>query len=96
MERSSVSVPVRTTCETYADFVHPYSDITFCGRYAGGDAWSGYRGCAAETHDDSCNHFIATNPSKLREVFYLINSVRVYQDGDRGGYQESILAHTAA
>ena len=87
---------MRTTWETYTDFVHPYSDITFCGRYAGGDAWSGYRGCAAETHDDSCNHFVATNPSKLKEVFYLINSVRVYQDGDGGGYQESILAHTAA
>ncbi|KAG9189563.1 hypothetical protein G6011_06431 [Alternaria panax] len=71
-------------------------NITFCGKNAGSDTWSGYSGCAAETHDDSCNHFVATNPGKFKEVFYLINSVRVYQNGADGGYPENSLASAMA
>ncbi|KAH6878326.1 concanavalin A-like lectin/glucanase domain-containing protein [Alternaria rosae] len=66
-------------------------NITFCGSMAGGNAWSDHAGCAAKTHDDSCNHFVATNPGKFNEVYYLINSVRVYQNGDGAGYQDNSL-----
>jgi len=66
-------------------------NITFCGSMAGGNAWSGYTHCAAETHDESCTHFVATNPDKFNEVYYLINSVRVYQNGAGAGYQDNCL-----
>ncbi|KAH6851998.1 concanavalin A-like lectin/glucanase domain-containing protein [Alternaria alternata] len=71
-------------------------NITFCGRNAGGDTWAGYSGCAAETHDDSCNHFVAANPDKLKEVFYLINSVRVYQNGAGSDLPKNSLASEIA
>lgn len=58
---------------------------------AGGNAWSGYTHCAAETHDESCTHFVATNPDKFNEVYYLINSVRVYQNDAGAGYQDNSL-----
>jgi hypothetical protein len=57
---------------------------------AGGDAWSDYTGCAVETRDDSCAHFVATNPGRFNDVYYLINSVRVYQNG--ASYQHNSLA----
>ncbi|KAI4637939.1 hypothetical protein J4E83_000757 [Alternaria metachromatica] len=66
-------------------------NITFCGSMAGGNAWSGYTHCAAETHDESCAHFVATNPDKFNEVYYLINSVRVYQNDAGAGYQDNSL-----
>ena len=66
-------------------------NITFCGSMAGGNAWPGYTHCAAETHDESCTHFVATNPDKFNEVYYLINSVRVYQNGAGAGYQDNSL-----
>ncbi|GFF68861.1 hypothetical protein CNMCM6936_006166 [Aspergillus lentulus] len=51
-------------------------DTTFCGGWAGGVWGSG--SCASVA--SSCQDFVANNPSAFQEAYWLINSLKVYQD----------------
>ncbi|CZR49639.1 uncharacterized protein FPRO_14882 [Fusarium proliferatum ET1] len=56
-------------------------DITFCGDWAGSpEVWYSNPQTAAL---GDCKTYIASNPSHLREAYWLINSVDVYQQGDQ-------------
>jgi len=51
-------------------------DNTFCGAWAG-SAWGG--SCAA-AHGGSCNAFVQNNPGAFKDAYWLVNSLKVYQD----------------
>lgn len=51
-------------------------DLTFCGDWAG-NVW-GNGGCASQA--DTCQDFVANNPSAFSDAYWEINSLRVYQD----------------
>ncbi|KAK5652562.1 hypothetical protein OQA88_10323 [Cercophora sp. LCS_1] len=51
-------------------------NINFCGDWAGKD-WNSRTKCIA--HGLNCNDYVAANPSAFEEAYWLINSVRVYQ-----------------
>ncbi|KAH6620091.1 glycoside hydrolase family 16 protein [Boeremia exigua] len=57
-------------------------NITFCGDYAGGDAWGSYTSCRSRTQFTSCNEYVAQTPSAFDEVHWLINSVKTYTYAD--------------
>lgn len=65
--------------------VHSPSDgsqiinITFCGKYAGAEAWEGYTGCRARTGVETCEQYVAQNPSAFDDVYYLINSISTFR-----------------
>ncbi|KAF1838567.1 hypothetical protein BDW02DRAFT_390966 [Decorospora gaudefroyi] len=54
-------------------------NITFCGRNAGGAAWSGYTNCAAQTQYSTCEEHVANEPGAFADVYFSINSIRVFQ-----------------
>ncbi|MCJ1249044.1 hypothetical protein MMC30_006266 [Trapelia coarctata] len=51
-------------------------DTTFCGAWAG-SAWGG--SCAA-AHGGSCNAFVQNNPGAFKDAYWLVNSLKVYQE----------------
>ena len=51
-------------------------DTTFCGQWAG-DAWAN---SACSSLAPTCNDYVAQNPSAFADSYFLINSVKVYQD----------------
>lgn len=54
-------------------------NITFCGKYAGAEAWEGYTGCRARTGVETCEQYVAQNPSAFDDVYFLINSIRTFR-----------------
>lgn len=50
-------------------------DTTFCGVWAGA-VWGG--SCAAKA--PTCQEFVAQNPAAFEDTFWLVNSVKVYQE----------------
>jgi len=52
-------------------------DVTFCGDWAGG-VW-GDSGCSSPEWP-SCNCYVAMNPSKFTNTFWLVESIKVYQE----------------
>lgn len=58
-------------------------NITFCGQYAGGEAWNGYTRCAHKTKFDTCNEYVAKNPGVFKDVYFEINSIRVFEKRGR-------------
>ena len=55
-------------------------NITFCGPFAGGEAWNNYNQCRAKTDVASCNDYVAKTPSAFDEVYFLINSIKKYNN----------------
>lgn len=53
-------------------------DTTFCGDWAG-NTW-GTSSCSSQAN--SCQDFVANNPSAFTDAFWTINSLKVYQSGD--------------
>ncbi|KAF3000759.1 hypothetical protein E8E13_004693 [Curvularia kusanoi] len=53
-------------------------NITFCGEYAGGRAWDTYTQCRARTGVDTCDDYVAQNPSAFDDVYFLLNSIKTY------------------
>ena len=51
-------------------------DNTFCGSWAG-NSWGG--NCAA-TNGNSCQDFVQTAPSAFQNAYWLINSLKIYQE----------------
>jgi hypothetical protein len=56
-----------------------YSDTTFCGAEAGGDAWTSWTDCSSVTGYSTCEGFVAGVPDAFDEAYWLINSVKLYQ-----------------
>jgi hypothetical protein len=52
-------------------------DTTFCGDFAG-EAFSSSPTCASKAA--TCDEFVQNNPSAFAEAYWLVNSVRVFQD----------------
>jgi hypothetical protein len=52
-------------------------DTTFCGQWAG-SVWSDDSTCSALA--PTCNEYVAQNPSAFVNAYWLVNSVKVYQD----------------
>ncbi|RAR07383.1 anaphase promoting complex subunit protein [Stemphylium lycopersici] len=68
-------------------------NITFCGANAGEEAWSGE--CSTATNVDSCARFVAMNPEQFEDVYFAINSVRVFQRGAGSGDPEGSVPATS-
>lgn len=51
-------------------------DTTFCGQWAG-NVWS-QSTCASLA--PTCNEYVANNPSAFSNAYWLVNSIKVYQD----------------
>ena len=56
-----------------------YFDTTFCGAEAGGKAWTDWTDCSAVTGVATCEEYVQKNPEAFSEVYWLVNSVKVYQ-----------------
>ncbi|KAI9758428.1 MAG: hypothetical protein M4579_003057 [Chaenotheca gracillima] len=54
-------------------------DTTFCGSWAG-QVWDTSKSCKAQPHGDTCNDYVANNPSAFREAYWEINYVKVFQN----------------
>ncbi|OCL08148.1 glycoside hydrolase family 16 protein [Glonium stellatum] len=55
-------------------------NITFCGESAGGDKpWSVWTNCKAKTGVYTCEDYVAQNPAVFDEAYFLINSVKLFQ-----------------
>ncbi|ESZ98438.1 glycoside hydrolase family 16 protein [Sclerotinia borealis F-4128] len=57
-------------------------DTTFCGDFAGG-VWENDGGICSQGGTLSCEQFVAGNPGAFKDAYWLINSVKVYQLGER-------------
>ncbi|KAH2081038.1 hypothetical protein KXV25_001538 [Aspergillus fumigatus] len=66
-------------------------DTTFCGGWAG-SVW-GSGSCASVA--PSCQDFVANNPSAFREAYWLIESLKVYQDapGESNNMRMNATSH---
>jgi len=54
-------------------------DTTFCGDWAGqASVWSGNAACSALA--STCTAYVAANPQAFSTAYWMINSVKVYQD----------------
>ncbi|KFY62998.1 hypothetical protein V496_04270 [Pseudogymnoascus sp. VKM F-4515 (FW-2607)] len=60
-------------------------DTTFCGDYAGQDVFWKATTCykSNPTKYASCASYVAANPSKYKDAYWLINGVKVYQVGPK-------------
>lgn len=54
-------------------------NISFCGDWAGGESWSGYTKCQATIKSDTCEQYVAENPHDFKDVYFEINSIKVFQ-----------------
>lgn len=58
-------------------------DTTFCGDWAGTEVvWEADVVCSAVAGGKTCVEFVATNPSEFIEAYWLIDSIRIYQQDD--------------
>ena len=53
-------------------------NIAFCGDWAGA-AWSSSEGCKAKA--PSCQDYVRENPEAFKDAYWMIRSVKVYQEG---------------
>ena len=67
-------------------------DNTFCGAWAG-EAWGGK--CAA-TSGNSCQDFVQTTPSAFQNAYWLINSLKVFQENGASDTGNTPTAATPA
>lgn len=67
-------------------------DTTFCGDWAG-NSWSS-SSCASQA--DTCNDFVANNPSAFVNAFWTVNSLQVYQQGDSSSTGSAISSVASA
>jgi hypothetical protein len=56
-----------------------YFDTTFCGNSAGGLGWTDWTDCSVKTKTATCEDWVRNNPHAFDNVYWLINSVKVYQ-----------------
>jgi hypothetical protein len=57
-------------------------DTTFCGSWAGVESvWENDVTCSSKTQGKTCTEFVAANPSEFAEAYWLIRSIKVYQQG---------------
>ncbi|KAL8670379.1 MAG: hypothetical protein Q9168_005084, partial [Polycauliona sp. 1 TL-2023] len=55
-------------------------NIAFCGDWAGA-AWKESPGCMKKAA--SCEDYVRDNPAAFKDAYWMIRSVKVYQDGDQ-------------
>ncbi|KAK8181163.1 concanavalin A-like lectin/glucanase domain-containing protein [Phyllosticta citribraziliensis] len=67
-------------------------DNTFCGDWAG-NSWSSDSTCASKA--DSCDDYVANNPSAFKDAYWLINSLKVYQYADNATLPAPVPAPNA-
>jgi hypothetical protein len=85
-----------TTSATATTDTKQMINISFCGDYAG-RVWHGYTKCAKRTHTNSCEEYVANNPDKFTDVYFMINSVRLFQrNGGKGSLDNSAAVAAAA
>ncbi len=65
-------------------------DTTFCGDWAGA-TWSG-SSCSSKA--DTCNNFVANNPSAFQDAYWSVNGLKVYSNNGGSG-SPSATAETA-
>lgn len=73
--------PAGSGCDMSSHFkdMNIVFDITLCGQWAGQQAiWSADATCSALA--STCNAYVASNPSGFNGAYFLVNSVKVYQD----------------
>ncbi|KAI1333359.1 glycoside hydrolase family 16 protein [Xylariaceae sp. FL0255] len=69
-------------------------DTTFCGQWAGqSSVWSADATCSALA--DSCQDYVAANPSAFQDSYWLINSVKVYSEAGNSTSTRRALAFNA-
>ena len=57
-------------------------DTTFCGDWAG----NAFQSCSAAHGGQTCQDFVANNPSAFKNAYWSVNALKVYQtDGKSGG-----------
>ncbi len=57
-------------------------DTTFCGQWAGDpDVWK-QSSCGSKA--DTCNAYVQLNPTAFKDAYWLVNSVKVYQQSASG------------
>lgn len=57
-------------------------DTTFCGNWAGKDYLWQATSCYDKEKYPTCSTYVAANPAKYADSYWLINSVKVYQKTD--------------
>ena len=62
-------------------------DTTFCGQWAG-EVW-GSSSCASLA--STCDAYVGSNPSAFEAAYWMINSVKVYQDGSAAKRSEALV-----
>ncbi|KAL6833821.1 glycoside hydrolase family 16 protein [Trichoderma sp. SZMC 28015] len=67
-------------------------DTTFCGDWAG-QAWASNSECAALA--DTCEDYVSNNPSAFAKAFWLINSVKVYNQAPNVATRGNALPKTS-
>jgi Glycosyl hydrolases family 16 len=55
-------------------------DTTFCGSWAGQDIFWQQTSCYDKVQYPTCNDYVAKNPSKYKDAYWLVNSLKVYQE----------------
>ena len=65
-------------------------DTTFCGQWAGADDVWAASSCSSMT--STCNAHVQLMPSAFTEAYWLINGVRVYQQGQAGTRKRGVSA----
>lgn len=55
-------------------------NLTFCGSWANETYVSG--GCAANTGVETCDAFVGETPEAFKDAYWLINSLKMYQESD--------------
>ncbi|RDW92231.1 hypothetical protein BP5796_01625 [Coleophoma crateriformis] len=53
-------------------------DTTFCGDFAGNSYFWSQTSCYSTSYP-TCNSYVAANPTKYQDAYWLVNSVKVYQ-----------------
>ncbi|KAG9228975.1 glycoside hydrolase family 16 protein [Amylocarpus encephaloides] len=56
-----------------------YFDTTFCGKSAGGKGWTDWTDCSKTTKVSTCDAYVRQTPHAFDNAYWLINSVKVYQ-----------------
>lgn len=65
-------------------------DTTFCGAWAGAtNVWDA-TGSSCGAKAATCNDFVGNNPAAFVDSYWLINSVKVYQDSGATKREEGL------
>ncbi|RDL38303.1 Glycoside hydrolase family 16 protein [Venustampulla echinocandica] len=63
-------------------------DTTFCGQWAG-QVWDSNQHCKALA--PTCNEYVGKNPQAFKDAYWMVNSVKVYQDGSAQKRAEGVI-----